>query len=285
MASCLASARTRSSGPQTLPLGLEPAKAHCQALPRTRFCLAGSAVRREPHGNWVSQVFTAARSPRAKGRAAARLTHPQTGMKLIMTQTKSPHSDGPVSDAPAQRRPGPVVTAVGILMALWCLGFAAVNVTFEITGHFAGGAYGHYASGISVVDWLAAGLKVLGAVVALLSVAQRPRLASSDLVTVLVWAAFTTLGVYVLGAVAEAVGMGLGLIGGASQIDTRSVAYVLFFLVAAAGYGVLATSYSRRHPQRKGLVILGVLGAPVVLGLLLLAIPALLAAFGLLPGP
>jgi len=35
------------------------------------------------------------------------------------------------------------------------LGFAAVNVTFEITGHFAGGAYGHYASGISVIDWLA----------------------------------------------------------------------------------------------------------------------------------
>ena len=62
--------------------------------------------------------------------------------------------------------------------------------------------------------------------------------------------------------------MSLGLIGGASQIDTRSVAYVLFFLVAAAGYGVLATSYCQRHPQRKGLLILGVLGAPVVLGLL-----------------
>jgi hypothetical protein len=202
-----------------------------------------------------------------------------------MTQTKNPHSDGPVSDALAQRIPGPVVTAVGILMALWCLGFTAVNVTFEITGHFADGAYGHYTSGISVVDWLAAGLKVLGAVVALLSVAQRPRLASSDIVTLLVWAAFATLGVYVLGAVAEAASMGLGLIGGASQIDIRSVAYVLFFLVAAVGYGVLATSYSRRHPHRKGLVILGVLGGPLVLGLLLLGIPALLAAFGLLPGP
>ena len=201
-----------------------------------------------------------------------------------MTQTKNPHSDGPVSDASAQRIPGPAVTAVGILMALWCLGFAAVNVAFEITGHFADGAYGHYASGFSVVDWLAAGLKVLGAVVALLSVAQRPRLASSDTVTLLVWAAFATLGVYVLGAVAEAAGMGLGLIGGASEIDTRSVAYVLFFLVAAVGYGVLATSYSRRHPHRKGLVILGVLGAPLVLGLLLLGIPALLAALGLLPG-
>jgi hypothetical protein len=169
-----------------------------------------------------------------------------------MTQTKNPHSDVTVGD-PRSSRPGPVVTAAGVLMALWCLGFAAVNIVFEVTGHFVGAAYGHYASGISVVDRLAAGLKVLGAVVALLSVARRPRLASSGLVTVLVWAAFATLGVY--------------------------------FLVAAVGYGVLAISHCRRHPQRKRLATVGVLGAPVVFGLLLLGIPALLAAFGLLPGP
>lgn len=202
-----------------------------------------------------------------------------------MTRTKNPHIDGPVSDLPARCRPGPVVRAIGILMALWCLGFATVNVVFEVTGHFADGPFGHYASGLSVMDWLVAGLKVVGAVVALLSVAQRPRFVSSAVVTVLVWAAFATLGVYALGSVAEAAGMGLGLIGGIDQIDTASVAYVLFFLVAAAGYGVLAISYSRRHPHGKGLAVLGALSAPVVLGLLLLALPALLAAFGLLPGP
>jgi hypothetical protein len=178
-----------------------------------------------------------------------------------------------------------LISAIGILMALWCLGFAVVNVVFEITGHFAGGAYAQYASGLSVMNWLVAGLKVLGAAVALLSVARRPGRVSSAVVTVLVWAAFATLAVYVLGSVAEGAGMGLGLIGGADQIDTASVAYVLFFLAAAVGYGVLAISYSRRHPHGKGLVILGVLGAPAVLGLLLLAIPALLAAFGLLPVP
>lgn len=206
-------------------------------------------------------------------------------MILIMAQTKNPRIDGPVSDHPAQGRPRPVVTVTGILMALWCLGFAAVNLVFEVTGHFAGGTYAHYTSGISVMNWLVAGLKVVGAVVALLSVAPRPRLVRPAVVTVLVWGAFATLGVYVLGSVAEAAGMGLGLIGGADQIGIRSVAYVLLFLVAAAGYGVLATSYSRRHRQGKGLIILGVLGAPAVLGLLLLAIPALLGAFGLLPGP
>ncbi len=200
-----------------------------------------------------------------------------------MAHTKNPRVD--VSDPSVRGRAGPVVTAIGILMALWCLGFVAVNIVFEITGHFAEGAYAHYASGISLADWLAAGLKALGAVVALLSVAPRPRLVSPAVVTVLVWAAFATLGVYVLGSVAEAAGMVLGLIGGADKIDARSVAYVLFFLVAAIGYGVLATSYSQRHPHGKRLVILGVLGAPVVLGSLLLAIPAVLAAVGLLPGP
>ena len=202
-----------------------------------------------------------------------------------MAQTKNPRSDVLMSDPPARDGPGPVVTAIGILMALWCLGFAVVNVMFEITGHFAGGAYAQYASGLGVMDWLVAGLKVLRAVVALLSVARWPRLVSSAVVTVLVWAAFATLAVYVLGSVVQAAGMSLGLIGGADQINTASVAYVLLFLVAAVGYGVLAISYSRRHPHGKGLVILGVIGAPRVLGLLLLAIPALLAAFGLLPSP
>lgn len=202
-----------------------------------------------------------------------------------MMRTTNLDVDVPASDPPAHRRPGPVVTAIGILMALWCLGFAVVNVVFEITGHFAAGAYVEYASGLRVMNWLVVGLKVLGAVVALLSLARRPGRTGSAVVTVLVWAAFATLAVYVLGSAVEAAGMGLGLIGGADQIDTVSVAYLVFFLVAAAGYGVLAISYSRRHPHGKGLVILGVLGAPALLGLLLLAIPALLAAVGLLPGP
>jgi len=73
--------------------------------------------------------------------------------------------------------------------------------------------------------------------------------------------------------VAEAAAIGLGLIDGIGQIDARSVGYMLFFLVAAIGYGVLAIAYSRRHPHGKGLAILGVFGAPVMIGLILLAIP------------
>jgi len=121
-------------------------------------------------------------------------------------------------------------------------------------------------------------------VVALPSVAQRPRLVSIAVVTVQMRAAYATLGVYAIGSVAGQPEWAPGLVGGAAQIDTASVAYVLFFPVATAGYGVLATSYSQRHPQRKGLAILGALGAPAVPSSILLAIPALLAAFGLLTG-
>jgi len=203
----------------------------------------------------------------------------------IKVRTKNPRADAPAIGPQVPGRPGPVVTATGVLMALWCLGFAAVDVVFEVTDHFGSGADANYTAGISVMDWLAVALKVVGASVALLSAVHRPKLASPAVVTVLVWASFATLGAYVLGSVAEAAGMGLGLIGSTDQIDTRNMAYVLFFLIAAVGYGVLATSYSRRHPPGKGLVILGVLGAPALLGLLLLAVPALLAAFGLLPAP
>jgi hypothetical protein len=83
--------------------------------------------------------------------------------------------------------------------------------------------------------------------------------------------------------VAEAVAIVAGLAGSTDQITAASVGYVLFFLVAAAGFGVLAISYLRRHGQRRILAGLGVLGAPTVLGLVLLVIPAILTAAGLMP--
>jgi hypothetical protein len=168
---------------------------------------------------------------------------------------------------------------------LGLIGFALVSIVFEIAGRFADGPYAEYASGFSVMNWIVVGLKAIGAAVALLSVAKRPALASPAVMTVLVWGAFATLGVYALGSVVEAVGMASGLLGSPDQIDIAGIVYVLFFSLMAAGYGVLAISYSRRHGLRRGFAILGVLGAPVVLVLLLLAVPALLALFGILPAP
>ena len=85
--------------------------------------------------------------------------------------------------------------------------------------------------------------------VALPSVAQRPRLVSIAVVTVQMRAAYATLGVYAIGSVAGQPAWAPGLVGGAA--DTASMAHVLFFPVATVGYGVLATSYTRQHPNAK----------------------------------
>lgn len=181
-------------------------------------------------------------------------------------------------------RPGAGVIVTAALVALLCIGFAVVNLVFEMTDRFADGPYAAYASGIAVMNWLVAGLKALGAAVALLSIAKRPRLLSPERLGVLLWGAFALLSLYVLGSLVEAAGIGLGLMGSTDQLTIRSVAYVLFFLSLAAGYGVLTVSYQRRQGLRRGVAVLGVVGAPVLLGTILVAVPAVLTALGLMPG-
>jgi hypothetical protein len=88
---------------------------------------------------------------------------------------------------------------------------------------------------------------------------------------------------YCLGSVAEAVGMLMGLTGNAAQITPRSVAYLCFFVPAAAGYTVLAVSFSRRSGVGRREALVGMIGAPVVLAILLVAIPLLLVWVGIMP--
>ena len=183
----------------------------------------------------------------------------------------------------ARTRPGAGVTVAGALVALFCIGFAVVNVVFEMTDRYADGPYAEYVSGLSVMNWLVVGLKALGAAVALLSIAKRPFL-SPERLGVLLWGAFTLLSLYVLGSLVEAVGIGLGLMGRTDQLTMAGVAYVVFFMLLATGYGVLTVSYKRRYELRRGVAILGVVGAPVLLGVILVAVPAVLTALGLMPG-
>ncbi len=172
---------------------------------------------------------------------------------------------------------------IAALVALCCLGFAVLNVAFEVTDHFADGRYADHAAALSVMNWLVLCLKAVGAVVALLSILGRPRVVPAAAMTVLLWGAFGTLAVYSLGSVVQAIGMATGVTGTADDIDLAGIGYVLCFLVVAAGYGVLAVSFSRRHGTRTRLAVLGVLGAPVVLGLLLVTVPALLTTLELMP--
>lgn len=46
--------------------------------------------------------------------------------------------------------PGPFVVAVGILVASWCAGFAAISVWFELTDYF---GVGQYANDVTASRW------------------------------------------------------------------------------------------------------------------------------------
>ena len=119
---------------------------------------------------------------------------------------------------------------------------------------------------------------------ALLAVSRTPRFLAPRIVGTLLWAAFATLAVYVVGSIIQAVVMLTGVAGDAGQVDAASVGYVLAFLPAAAGFGILAISYARRAGLGRREVLIGVLGAPVALGTVLVVLPAILAAMGLLSG-
>ncbi|MGH3996448.1 MAG: hypothetical protein ACRDTJ_03165 [Pseudonocardiaceae bacterium] len=185
--------------------------------------------------------------------------------------------------APAGRA-SPVVVAVAVLMALGCLAFAGANVVFEVTDRFAEGRYAAYADGLSVMNWVVTGLKVLGAVVALLSVVARPVLDIAPWVmSVLLWGAFATLALDAVGSMVEAGTILLGVSGEPADLGVRSAAYLLGSVVSAAGFGVLAVSYLRRHGVARVTVLLGVLGGPVLLGLLFFGLPGLLVVLGVMP--
>lgn len=175
------------------------------------------------------------------------------------------------------------VTAVGVIIAMWCGGFAAISIWFEATDYFGTGEYAESASAFSVVNWVVTAIKAVGIVVALLAVDRRPRLPAPRAVGTSLWAAFATTGIYVLGSVSQAALMLTGLAGDADKIDFASVAYVLLFILAAAGFGILAVSYARRAGLGKREKVLGTVGAPVVLGGVLVVLPAILTASGLLP--
>jgi hypothetical protein len=113
----------------------------------------------------------------------------------------------------------------------------------------------------------------------------RPR----QLLGVGLWGAFGLLGLYSAGNLVIPVGTVSGLLApsaawtAAGGVTPRAVLYVLFFLAGAAVYGVLAVWFHRRHHLRWTSAVAGLAGAPLLLGLLLAAAPAILGRWGLLP--
>jgi hypothetical protein len=133
------------------------------------------------------------------------------------------------------------------------------------------------------MDWTVVVLKVLGATVALASVTSRRVRVSPRLVAVMVCGAAAVLTVYCVGSIVEAIGMLTGVGGDPADLTARSVGYLVLFLFAAAGYGVLGLSFSRRYDTGRREALIGVLGGPIVVGTLLVGIALLLGSLGLMP--
>ena len=66
-------------------------------------------------------------------------------------------------------------------------------------------------------------------------------------------------------------------------MTAKAILYVLFFLVGSTLFGVLAVWFHRRHHLRWTAAAAGPAGAPLLLGLILAAAPAILGRCGLLP--
>jgi len=199
-----------------------------------------------------------------------------------MTTTVTPLTGR--SHTPA--RPTAAVITAAVIVVTCCAAFAAANVVFEATGGLfgSGGRYAAaYPEALAIANGLVFVLKVAAALVAILAVTRLPRFVRPPLVGMAVWTAFATLAVYSAGNVAEAIAILAGLTGDLGMITPKTLAYVLFFLVFAAAFGVLAVSFTRRHALKKRYIVIGALGAPVILGGVLLGLQAVLAALGLLP--
>jgi len=178
-----------------------------------------------------------------------------------------------------------LVRALGYAAAAWCLGFGGASV-WLVAGM--SGQPGR--SGLVIVNLLALVLKLAGAAVALAAVRDRPGWPDRPrLLGVALWGAFGLLALYSAGNLVITAGTESGLLApsaawtAAGGVTPRAVLYVLFFLAGAAIFGVLAVWFHRRHQLGWTSAVTGLAGAPLLLGLLLGVVPAILSRWGLLP--
>lgn len=176
-----------------------------------------------------------------------------------------------------------IALGAAMLGALGLVVFAAVNIAFEATDHFAGGPLAAYASGLAFMNWLVVGLKLFGAVVLVLSVLPRTAARASNTMTLLLWGAFGAFAIYALGTIGEAAALATGITGSPDEIDAAGVVYLLGAVFFATSFGVVAISHARRTRWRPVPIVAGLLGAPVLLAGILVLAPMLLVAVGVMP--
>ncbi len=156
--------------------------------------------------------------------------------------------------------------------AIWALGFAAVNVYLQIVGIDYAQIQQNWAA-FTAVNLGVVVLKAFGAAVALATVTRWGRALPAWLVSVCAWGAAGMLllyGGYGLVAMAAA-GELLGwmLAGGTFSVPT--LAYLGFFALPGALFAVAARHHQHRTATSSVWAVVGLLGAPLVLGGVMLA--------------
>jgi hypothetical protein len=178
---------------------------------------------------------------------------------------------------------------VGYTVTAWCLGFAAVSGWQLAAGREPDGPFAAYTEGIAAMIILVLVLKILGAVMALFAIRSQPLRMSPSLLAIGLWGAFGLLAIDSAGSIVLAVGNITGLMEpsaaweSAGGVTPRSILYVLFFLVGAILFGVLAGSFHRRYRTPWTAAVIGLLGAPLLLGVVLVIAPRILSYLDLLP--
>jgi hypothetical protein len=152
--------------------------------------------------------------------------------------------------------------------AVWALAFAGVNLYLQAVG--IDGLDGDRTA-FTVVNLGVVGLKVVGAVVALGTV-HGGRRVPPPLISVGAWGAAATLLLYTGYGLVATVATGdlltWMLAGGTFWMPT--LAYLGFFAVGGGLFAVAARQHQRRHGVRGVWALVGALGAPLLLGAVLL---------------
>jgi hypothetical protein len=178
-------------------------------------------------------------------------------------------ADGRGSDLPLTRVPaGARAAAYGA--AAWAVGFAAVNIYLQIVGIDSEQIQRNWTA-FTIANLGVVGLKLVGAAVALATVQAWGRRVPAPLLTVGAWGAAGVLLLYAITGLLSAVAADALttsiLAGGTFRVPAW--AYLGFFAVGGLLFAVTAWRHQQRTATRWPWMVIGLLGAPLLLSAVL----------------
>lgn len=168
--------------------------------------------------------------------------------------------------APAENPPTRWARSAASGAAIWALGFAVVNLYLQFAGIDDQRLRANWTE-FTVVNLSVVVLKMLGAGLALATVAGWGRRLPAALVSTAAWGAAAMLVIYSLFGVVVVTLQGgwTETMSAGGTFEVPVLGYLLFFLVPGILFAVAAADHQRRTSTSRVTVLLGVLGAPLLL--------------------